>query len=103
MKISKLFHWLYAFVMFLPVFFIGVRCGYVMLNKNAKDSYSEVSSISYTNAVGTTSVSGITYEVRYNSNGTVNSYQYLNVLNGKTNVNELYLPVTLQNKGTSFN
>ena len=40
MKISKLFHWLYAVLMLLPVAFIGVRCGYVMFNKNAKDSYS---------------------------------------------------------------
>lgn len=39
MKISKLFHWLYAILMLLPVFFIGSRCFYVILNKNAKDSY----------------------------------------------------------------
>lgn len=41
MKISKLFHWLYAILMLLPVFFIGVRCAYVVFNKNAKDSYSD--------------------------------------------------------------
>ena len=40
MKISKLFHWLYAFVMLLPVFAIGVTCGYAMFNKNAYQSYS---------------------------------------------------------------
>lgn len=39
MKISKLFHWLYAFVMLLPVFAIGVTCGYAMFNKNAYRSY----------------------------------------------------------------
>lgn len=39
MKISKLFHWLYAFLMFLPVFAVMVCCGYVVFNKNAKDSY----------------------------------------------------------------
>ena len=35
MKISKLFHWLYAILMLLPVFYIAVRCGYVVLNQNA--------------------------------------------------------------------
>lgn len=35
MKISKLFHWLYAILMLLPVFYIAVRCGYVVLNPNA--------------------------------------------------------------------
>lgn len=40
MKISKLFHWLYAVVMLLPVFAIGVTCGYAMFNKNAYQSYA---------------------------------------------------------------
>lgn len=35
MKISKLFHWLYAIVMLLPVFYIMYRCGYAILNQNA--------------------------------------------------------------------
>lgn len=35
MKISKLFHHLYAILMLLPVFYIVVRCGYVVLNQNA--------------------------------------------------------------------
>ena len=35
MKVSKLFHWLYAILMLLPVFYIAVRCGYVVLNPNA--------------------------------------------------------------------
>ena len=39
MKISKLFHWLYALVMLLPIFAIGVTCGYAMFNKNAYHSY----------------------------------------------------------------
>jgi len=38
MKISKLFHWLYAVLMLLPVIAIGVTCGYVMFNKNAYQS-----------------------------------------------------------------
>ena len=40
MKISKLFHWLYALVMLLPIFAIGVTCGYAMFNKNAYQSYA---------------------------------------------------------------
>ena len=35
MKISKLFHWLYAIIMLLPVFYIASRCLYVIFNKNA--------------------------------------------------------------------
>ena len=35
MKISKLFHFLYAILMLLPLFYIAVRCGYVVLNQNA--------------------------------------------------------------------
>lgn len=42
MKISKLFHWLYAFIMLMPVFFIAGRVAYVTFNKNAKDSYTGI-------------------------------------------------------------
>ena len=35
MKISKLFHRLYAIIMLLPVFYILYRCGYAVLNPNA--------------------------------------------------------------------
>lgn len=38
MKISKLFHWLYAILMLLPVFYIGSRCLYVIFNQNATAS-----------------------------------------------------------------
>lgn len=41
MKIKKLFHWLYAILMLLPVFYIGGRVLYTIFNKNAKDSYSQ--------------------------------------------------------------
>lgn len=40
MKISKLFHWLYGFLMLLPVFGVLFKVGYVMLNDNAFESYS---------------------------------------------------------------
>ena len=40
MKISKLFHWLYAILMLLPAFAIGVTCSYAIFNKNAYQSYS---------------------------------------------------------------
>lgn len=42
MKISKLFHWLYAVLMLLPVFFITGRVAYTIFNKNAKDSYTDI-------------------------------------------------------------
>lgn len=32
---------LFSILMLAPVISVGVRCGYVMINKNAKDSYSE--------------------------------------------------------------
>jgi len=35
MKISKLFHWLYAILMLMPVFYVLYRCGYCILNENA--------------------------------------------------------------------
>lgn len=35
MKISKLFHWLYAILMLLPVFYVLSRSLYVILNDNA--------------------------------------------------------------------
>lgn len=35
MKISKLFHWLYAILMLLPVFYILYRCAYCTLNESA--------------------------------------------------------------------
>lgn len=35
MKISKLFHWLYACLMFTPVVFVLSRCLYVIFNENA--------------------------------------------------------------------
>lgn len=41
MKISKLFHWLYAVLMLLPVFAIGVTCAYAIFNKNAYQSYGD--------------------------------------------------------------
>ena len=40
MKISKLFHWLYAILMLLPAFAIGVTCAYAIFNKNAYQSYA---------------------------------------------------------------
>lgn len=39
LKISHLFHWLYAILMLLPVFSVLFTCLYVCFNKNAKDSY----------------------------------------------------------------
>ena len=35
MKISKLFHWIYATLMFLPIMYIFSRCLFVIFNKNA--------------------------------------------------------------------
>ena len=35
MKISKLFHWLYAIVILLPIGYILSRCLYVIFNENA--------------------------------------------------------------------
>lgn len=41
MKISKLFHWLYAILMLLPAFAVGVTCAYAIFNKNAYQSYAD--------------------------------------------------------------
>lgn len=35
MKISKIFHWLYASIMFAPIFAVLVSCLYIVFNKNA--------------------------------------------------------------------
>jgi len=40
MKISKLFHWLYAIVILLPIGYILSRCLYVIFNENASSLVS---------------------------------------------------------------
>lgn len=39
MKISKLFHWLYATLMLLPIAFVLSRCFYVIFNENASATF----------------------------------------------------------------
>lgn len=38
MKISKLFHWLYAFLMLMPILYIFSRCLFVIFNENASST-----------------------------------------------------------------
>jgi len=56
MKISKLFHWLYAIVMLLPIGFIFSRCLYVIFNDNATASFdlidTFVESVNSINTIG---------------------------------------------------
>jgi len=49
MKISKLFHWLYAVLMLLPIFASGVSCAYAIFNKNAYQSYASSDESNYYN------------------------------------------------------
>ena len=51
MRISKIFHWLYASVMLMPICAIGVKCLYTTFNPNAKDSYygETINQVNYTN------------------------------------------------------
>ena len=41
-KPRALTHLIYGLLMLAPICAIGVKCGYVMFNKNAKDSYSNI-------------------------------------------------------------
>lgn len=57
MKISKLFHWLYAILMLLPVFYVLSRTLYVILNDNAVLSVGNledifIDSVNNINSVG---------------------------------------------------
>ena len=100
MKISELKHnhsltdllkvILFSIVMLLPFFNVLTRSLYVICNKNAYQSYSDTNGVEYTSAVGQTQVYGAEYEVRYNPNGNVATYEALNVLNNKTNAIKLY-------------
>ena len=45
MKIKKLFHWLYAILMMLPVFYILSRCLFVIFNKNAVVSTGQIDNV----------------------------------------------------------
>lgn len=74
MKISRLFHWLYAFLMLLPVFFIGGRCLYTIFNQNAKDSYS--GNVEYTETNATSLYN--TNHLESNNDFIANNYYLLN-------------------------
>lgn len=47
MKISKLFHWLYAFLMLLPIAFLVPNIFYYAFNDNATNSHIEQTTINY--------------------------------------------------------
>ena len=54
MKISKLFHWLYAFIMLMPIGYIIARCGYVIFNENATATFDLMDTFSQSvNALNT--------------------------------------------------
>lgn len=74
MKISKLFHWLYGFLMLMPIFAIGVTCGYAIFNKNAYQSYVDIksttlSAVSNYNSIIYNNQYLIQYENQYTSVG----------------------------------
>lgn len=65
MRISKIFHWLYASVLLMPIFAIGVKCMYVTFNKNAKESYygETINESEYLNYNGSQLVVGKDYNL----------------------------------------
>ena len=57
MKISKLFHWLYAIVMLLPIGYIFSRCLYIIFNDNATASFDLIDTfIESVNSINTESI-----------------------------------------------
>lgn len=56
MKISKLFHWLYAIVVLMPIAYIMSRCLYVIMNQNATSSVALdnifIDSVNQINTIG---------------------------------------------------
>ena len=57
MKISKLFHWIYALVMLLPIGYIISRCGYVIFNESATASFDLIDTFSVSvNEINTNSI-----------------------------------------------
>ncbi len=89
---------LFAIVMLLPFIDVAVRCLYVIANKNAYQSYSDVETIAYTQVNSVNYIEGMEYQVRYNREGTNTAYQYNYVKDGKTNINELYLTTPYKEK-----
>ena len=80
---------LFSIIMLLPFIDVAVRCGYVMFNKNAYQSYSETSSMTTTEITANTqSISGNNYMINlldsgpnYSDNIYINSstidYEYI--------------------------
>ena len=69
MKISKLFHWLYGFLMLMPILSVLVSSLYVVFNDNAKDSYSvQYVSSQLELALPNTLNDGFDYLVKYDDN-----------------------------------
>ena len=78
MKISKLFHWLYAFLMFLPVIFVLPTLFYFGFNKNAVvEEKTEVIPLSYsTNEVSSQNdlVVGNVYTFTFHASPSISEY-----------------------------
>lgn len=57
MKISKLFHWLYALIMLLPIGYIMSRCLYVVFNDNATATFDLIDTFTMSvNAINSESI-----------------------------------------------
>lgn len=71
--VKSISHLIYGLLMLAPILAIGVKCGYVMLNKNAYQSYSNqyVEKTSKLNS-NTTLVDGIDYTFKYNQSTDTN-------------------------------
>lgn len=98
MKTNKIFgvksitNLIYGLIVLLPMFAILGRTIYVQANPNAKDSYSQVST-SITNVVsqGEATIEGMTYQLVYTGGEYVNNQTYY-VINGNTNIVDLFFP-----------
>lgn len=88
MKISKLFHWLYAFLMLLPVFFVGGRVAYTIFNKNAYESYSQKQVANQTLLSSTASLGeNLNYKIKFT--------RYNNVFSGQNSARVYYTDIDI--------
>lgn len=85
---------LFSIIMLLPFIDVAVKCGYVMFNKNAYQSYSNYTETKTTNvSLSTTLINGQVYTINPLSYTTqMNQSVNYEVYDNQTNAKEIYFP-----------
>lgn len=82
---------LFSLIMLLPFLDVGTRCAYVIANKNAYQSYSEVVETTTTQlSDGDSFNDGMMYTFAWNGQMTGATNNKIDVLDGKTNIVDLF-------------